>query len=113
MPHNDLLDKSYKKLESAQYLLAGGYYEDTVSRAYYSMYYGARALLELKDIYPKTHSGIISKFGLEFVKDGFIDECRVERSHRQRTCGKVRITVQESKSQKKKPKMFSRRQRHF
>ena len=73
MPHDEFLEKAISKLESAEYLFNGGYYDDAASRAYYAMYYVARALLALKDIYPKTHSGLISKFGLEFVKDGYLE----------------------------------------
>ena len=53
------LNKAAERLEAAKYLLAGGHYEDAVSRAYYSMYYAARALLSLKDIYPKAHKRVI------------------------------------------------------
>ena len=38
------------------------------------MFYAARALLSLKEIYPKAHKGVISKFGLEFVKTGFVED---------------------------------------
>jgi uncharacterized protein (UPF0332 family) len=74
LPHDNLIEKAISKLESAEYLFEGGFYEDAASRAYYSMYYCARALLALRDIYPKTHSGLISKFGLQYVKEGYIDE---------------------------------------
>jgi uncharacterized protein (UPF0332 family) len=73
LPHNNLIEKAISKLESAEYLFDGGYFEDAASRAYYAMYYGARALLALRDIYPKTHSGLISKFGLQYVKEGYLD----------------------------------------
>jgi uncharacterized protein (UPF0332 family) len=73
LPHKNLIEKAISKLESAEYLYDGGYFEDAASRAYYAMYYGARALLALKDIYPKTHSGLISKFGLQYVKEGYLD----------------------------------------
>ncbi len=49
-------------------LLEKGYYKDAVSRAYYCMYNAARALLLTMDISPKTHKGLISKFGQEFMK---------------------------------------------
>jgi uncharacterized protein (UPF0332 family) len=32
------------------------------------------ALLKLRNIHPRTHSGLISEFGLNFVKDGTIEE---------------------------------------
>ena len=73
MPHENLIEKAVNKLESAEYLFDGGYYEDAASREYYAMYYGARALLALQDIYPKTHSGLIQKFGLQYVKEGYLD----------------------------------------
>ena len=38
------------------------------------MFYSARALLSLKEIYPKAHKGVILKFSLEFVKKGFVEE---------------------------------------
>ena len=48
-------------------------YEDAVSRAYYSMFHAAKAVLLSKGIKPKTHKGLITKFGLEFVSQGYID----------------------------------------
>ena len=62
------------RLNAAKYLYNGGYYDDAVSRAYYSMFYAAKALLSVKEIYPKAHKGVISKFGLEFVKKGLIED---------------------------------------
>lgn len=68
-----LLDRAASKLSAASVLLKEGYYDDTVSRAYYSMYFAARALLLTRDITPKTHRGLIAKFGLEFIDCGFIE----------------------------------------
>jgi len=68
-----LLERAESKLSAAKVLLKEGYYDDAVSRAYYSMYFAARALLLTKDIAPKTHKGLISKFGLEFIDTGFIE----------------------------------------
>ena len=68
------IENAEEKLEAAEYLLRGGFYNDAASRAYYSMFYSARALLSLKEIYPKAHKGVILKFGLEFVKKGFVEE---------------------------------------
>ena len=63
-----------ERLSAAEYLLKGGYYNDAVSRAYYSMFYAARALLSTREIYPKGHKGVILKFGLEFVREDFIEK---------------------------------------
>lgn len=61
-------------LGAAEYLMRGRYYNDAVSRAYYAMFYAARALLASRDIHPKGHKGLILQFGLEFVKTGYIEE---------------------------------------
>ncbi len=71
---DELLEKARSKLESAEYLFRGGFFEDASGRAYYSMYFAARALLSTQEIYPKTHSGLITRFGLEFVKEGYVEE---------------------------------------
>ena len=72
--HNRYIANAEEKLEAAEYLLQGGFYNDAASRAYYSMFYAARALLSLKGLYPKAHKGVISEFGLEFVKKGFVED---------------------------------------
>ncbi len=38
------------------------------------MFLAAKALLKTKEYDAKTHKGIISKFGLEFVEKGFIEK---------------------------------------
>lgn len=73
MPERDLA-LAAETLGAADYLLKGGYYNDAVSRAYYAMFYAARALLASRDLHPKGHKGLILQFGLEFVKKGFIEE---------------------------------------
>jgi uncharacterized protein (UPF0332 family) len=62
------LEEAQEKLDFAKFLLEGGYFKDAVSRAYYCMYNAARAMLLTKDISPKTHKGLIIKFGEEFNK---------------------------------------------
>lgn len=65
-----LMERAHEKLKVATSLFVTGFYSDAVSRAYYAMFYAARALLSEKNIYPKTHRGVISQFGLKFVKEG-------------------------------------------
>lgn len=69
-----LIDRAERRLEAAHHLLKEGFYEDAVSRAYYCMYFGAKALLLRKDITVKTHRGLLAKFGLEFVDEGVIED---------------------------------------
>jgi len=73
LPERDLA-LAAETLGAADYLLKGGYYNDAVSRAYYAMFYAARALLASRDLHPKGHKGLILQFGLEFVKKGFIED---------------------------------------
>ncbi|MFQ5887569.1 MAG: HEPN domain-containing protein, partial [Candidatus Hydrothermarchaeales archaeon] len=45
-----LIQKAESKLQAGRVLLENQFYDDAVSRAYYCMYYAARALLRTKDI---------------------------------------------------------------
>jgi len=72
--HEKYIKNAEERLSAAEYLLKGRYYNDAVSRAYYSMFYAARALLSTREIYPKGHKGVILKFGLEFVREDFIEK---------------------------------------
>ena len=69
-----LIVRAKRRLDAAYHLFEDGFYEDAVSRAYYSMYFAAKALLLKKDITVKTHKGLLSKFGLEFVNVGVVEE---------------------------------------
>ena len=50
------------------------YYDDAVSRAYYSMYFAATALLLARNIQVKTHRGLVARFGQEFVEKGLVEK---------------------------------------
>ncbi|RLF88087.1 HEPN domain-containing protein [Thermococci archaeon] len=65
---NALLKRAKERLEAAWELYLKGYYNFAISNAYYSMYYCARALLLAKGISPKSHAGVHSLLGREFVK---------------------------------------------
>lgn len=62
------LEEAAERLDAARLLLQNEKYEDAVSRAYYSMFHSTKALLQTRDISPRTHRGLIGKFGKEFVK---------------------------------------------
>jgi len=67
------LEKAEERLGAANYLLEGKYYEDAVNRAYYSMYYVAKAILTLKNVEPKTHEGVLSMFGLHAIRESDVE----------------------------------------
>ena len=63
-----------EELSSAHILFEHGKYRDVISRAYYSMFHAARALLLIKGLSPKKHAGTVSMFGKHYVKEGIVDE---------------------------------------
>lgn len=68
------LERAEVKLTAAIVLFENNLLNDTISEAYYSMFHAAKALLTLKDHHPKTHKGLISEFGLQFVASGSIED---------------------------------------
>lgn len=65
-----LIEKAERSLEAAVMLLDKGYHDFAVSRAYYAMFYCAKAMLLTEGITAKKHSLIISLFCEKFVKSG-------------------------------------------
>lgn len=64
------LEKAEKKLEVAEKLFSSGDFEDAVSRAYYAVFHAAQALLLTEGEKAETHKGVVTLFGLLFVKTG-------------------------------------------
>lgn len=69
-----LLEKAERALRTATSLLHMEDVEAVVSRAYYSMFYVAEALLNEKGLSYHKHSGVHSAFGKHFVKTGEFDQ---------------------------------------
>lgn len=67
------LDKSKGKLVVAKSLLKSKSYEDAVSRAYYAAFHAVQALLLTEGLSAHTHHGVVTLFGLHFVKTGKFD----------------------------------------
>lgn len=65
-----LLDKAKESYNASRYLLAGGYIDFAVARAYYTMFYLASTILAGDNLHFSKHSAVISAFGREFVKTG-------------------------------------------
>lgn len=59
-------------IEAAEHLLNGGFFNDSVSRAYYAAMHMARALLITKGLEAKTHRGVAQLLSLHFVKTGIV-----------------------------------------
>ena len=67
---NGYLQKAEKKLKVAEELFESAEYEDSVSRAYYTVFHAAQALLLTEGEKAETHKGLVTLFGLLFVKTG-------------------------------------------
>jgi uncharacterized protein (UPF0332 family) len=68
-----LLEKAKESLDAAALLNHEGYPGFAASRAYYSMFYVAEALLLDIGLSFSSHSAVISAFGREFIRAGKID----------------------------------------
>ena len=64
----ELLLKAQQSLEAAKLLLRNEYPDYATSRAYYTMFYIASALLEGEKLSFSKHSAVIAAFGREFAK---------------------------------------------
>ena len=64
----ELLLKAQQSLEAAKLLLHNDYPDYATSRAYYTMFYVASALLAGEGLGFSKHSAVIAAFGREFAK---------------------------------------------
>lgn len=67
-----LVEKGRRSLAASRELCRAGYFDFAVSRAYYSMFYLAEALLLSKGLSFSKHSGVLAALGEHFVKPGLI-----------------------------------------
>lgn len=65
-----LIKKADRYLRSAEILLEDEDFESAISRTYYAMFYSAQAMLLTKNLSFSSHKGVISTFGIHFVKTG-------------------------------------------
>ncbi|MGB9740265.1 MAG: HEPN domain-containing protein [Candidatus Bathyarchaeia archaeon] len=68
------LEVAKRRLTAAKLLFEKGMIEDAVNRAYYAFFHSAKAMLNILGYDAKTHSGLISEFGLRIVKTNLLDK---------------------------------------
>ena len=68
------LESARKTFEAAKILAENGYWNSSVNRLYYSLFYALKALLLFHNIETKKHSNIKSQFSLHFVKTDRFDK---------------------------------------
>ena len=64
------LNKAKSALLAAKMLRENGFLSESIARAYYAMFYSVLALLAVKKLGTSKHSGAISLFDKEYVKEG-------------------------------------------
>ncbi len=84
-----------EKLEVARELLDLSRFDDTVSKAYYVMFYSAKAALLAVDVDLRRHSGVVSQFSQRFVKGGMQTGGIVVYSHGRCRPAKRAATIRE------------------
>lgn len=62
-----------ERLTVVKLLLAEKFFDDAISRAYYSMFSAAKAALLSAGVETRSHSGLINKFGQHFVNTNLVD----------------------------------------
>jgi uncharacterized protein (UPF0332 family) len=68
-----LLEKARRSQNAAAKLLKDGDVDFAASRAYYSLFYIAEALLLSRGLSFSSHSAVIANFGKEFAKTGTLN----------------------------------------
>ncbi|HMB23851.1 MAG TPA: HEPN domain-containing protein [Anaerolineales bacterium] len=68
-----LLEKAKRSQKAAAKLFKDGDVDFAASRAYYSLFYTAEALLLSRELSFSSHSAVIANFGKEFAKTGTLN----------------------------------------
>ncbi len=68
----DRMSHALEALEAARLLLDAGSLAAAINRAYYAAFYAACALLETRGMGGRSHRGLLTLFGREFVVPGII-----------------------------------------
>lgn len=66
------LARAMEAVREAEFLLSARFFAASITRAYYAMFYAARALLASKGIAAKSHGGTLQRFAETFVKPGLV-----------------------------------------
>jgi uncharacterized protein (UPF0332 family) len=64
------LESALQTYEAAKVLFDNQFWNSSVNRLYYALFYAVNALLVANEIHTKTHASVKSQFSLHFVKTG-------------------------------------------
>lgn len=66
------LEKADEELKLAKKLFEDNYFAKSLNCSYYAMFHATRALLTIKKVDSKKHSGLIRMFNISFINNGDI-----------------------------------------
>lgn len=67
------MEKARRFLEQADEMCKQEYWDIASNRYYYACYHAVQALLIKNELFAHTHDGLLTLFGLHFVKTGKVD----------------------------------------
>jgi uncharacterized protein (UPF0332 family) len=67
------VDRAKESFKAAELLFNAELFDESVSSAYYAIFHMAKALLLTIEEEPSTHHGLITVFGLRFIKPKIIE----------------------------------------
>lgn len=99
------IERAHDSLRSAETLLGAGLYNDSISRAYYSVFHMACATLLTQGLEAKSHAGVRTLFNLHFVKTEKIEHKYLKlltrmQAHREEADYTSKIVFQKAAAQK-------------
>ena len=68
------IERADQAVDAARKLASDGYYDFAASRAYYSVFYAASALLLKEGLEFRKHSGVIAAIHQRFIKTGRLEK---------------------------------------
>lgn len=67
------IDKAKDCVKASKLLLEENMYADSANRSYYAIFHSMNALCALRSVGYKKHSGVLSDFNLNYIKENLIE----------------------------------------
>lgn len=67
------IEKAKECIKASKLLLEENMYADSANRSYYAIFHSMNALCALRSVGYKKHSGVLSDFNLNYVKENLIE----------------------------------------
>lgn len=67
------IERAHETIKEAELLASDKYYNATINRLYYAVFYATQALLLKEKVSAKTHAGVKTMLGLRFISKGMLD----------------------------------------